>query len=177
MPDGFRSEPLGNHDRSSFSCGIPALDSYFRDRIGQDQKRKLAAPYVLVETDTGAVAGYYTLSSYSIVPAGLPDTTTRKLPRHESYPAILIGRLALDRRYQGRQLGRRLLLDALYRCLVLSGRLGALAVVVDAKDALARDFYRHMRFLPLDGHDLKLYIPMASIASLFATRGERAETR
>ena len=169
MSDGLRSEPLARHDRSMFSCGVPALDSYFRDRIGQDQKRKLSAPYVLVEANTGAIAGFYTLSSYSIQPAGLPKSMTRKLPRYEEYPAILIGRLALDRRYQGKNLGRRLLLDALYRCLVLSSQLGALAVVVDAKDASARAFYEHTGFLPLENHDLKLYVPMASVAKLFDT--------
>lgn len=166
MPEGFRSEPLADHNRSAFSCGVPALDNYFHDRIGQDQKRKLAAPYVLVEVDTGAIAGFYTLSSYTINPADLPRAIARKLPKYQEYPAILIGRLALDRRHQGKDLGRRLLFDALYRCLVLSSQLGALAVVVDAKDISARAFYEHLGFLPLENHDIKLYVPMGSIARL-----------
>ncbi len=176
MPDGFRSESLANQDRSAFSCGVPALDSYFRDRISQDHKRKLAAPYVLVEVDTAAVVGYYTIGSYSIHTASLPQPMTRKLPKYAAYLTILIGRLALDRRYQGRGLGRRLLLDTLYRCLVLSTRLGALAVVVDAKDVSARGCYEHVGFLPLESHSLKLYVPMASIARLLGTEAAPATT-
>lgn len=176
MPDGFRSEPLARHDRSTFSCGVPALDGYFHDRIGQDQKRKLAAPYVLVEAGTRTIVGFYTLSSYSIHPAGLPRSIIRKLPKYDEYPAILIGRLALDRRYQGKKLGRRLLLDALYRCLVLSRQLGAVAVVVDAKDSSARAFYEHVGFLPLESHDLKLYVPMETVAKLLGAEQVSAET-
>ena len=177
MPAGFRSEPLGQHDRSAFSCGVPTLDSYFHERAGQDQKRKLAAPYVLVENGSDTIAGYYTLSSCSIHPANLPTTMTRKLPRYQEYPAILIGRLALDRRYQGRKLGRRLLIDALHRCLILSSQLGAIAVVVDAKDASARAFYEHVGFIPLESHDLKLYVPMGTIAGLLSTENPPADSR
>ncbi len=177
MPAGFRSEPLGQHDRSAFSCGVPTLDSYFHERAGQDQKRKLAAPYVLVENDSGTIVGYYTLSSCSIQPANLPTTMTRRLPRYQEYPAILIGRPALDRRFQGRKLGRRLLFDALHRCLVLSSQLGAVAVVVDAKDATARAFYEHVGFIPLESHDLKLYVPMGTISGLLGAEAPSANTR
>ncbi len=167
-PMGFRSEPLGDHDRSAFSCGIDALDGYFRNHISQDQRRKLAAPYVLMESEAGAIVGFYTLSSFTIGFSSLPETTIRRLPKYREFPAILIGRLALDRRYQGRGLGRRLLLDALFRCLAISRQLGAMAVVVDAKDESARAFYRHLGFLPFLDHDLRLYLPMAAIARLLA---------
>ncbi len=102
--------------------------------------------------------------SRSFPPACLPRC--KKLPRYETYPAILIGRLALDQRYQGQGLGRLLLVDALSRCLDLSTEIGAIAVVVDAKDDKARAFYEHVGFLRLLDNAYRLYIPMASIAHL-----------
>ena len=160
----FWSERLGaQHNRAAFSCGVEPFDRCLRQQAGQEQRRNVAVPYVRVDTGTGALAGYYTLSAFTIAPASLPPATSRKLPRYAAYPAILIGRLALDLRYQGQGLGRILLVDALGRCLDLSAEIGAIAVVVDAKDETALAFYEHLRFLRLLDNDGRLYIPMATI--------------
>ena len=63
----------------------------------------MAAPFVLLLPD-GTIAGYYTLSSTSVQLAELPAETVRKLPRYPLVPATLLGRLAVDRRQQGRGL-------------------------------------------------------------------------
>ncbi len=163
----FRSERLAaHHNHEAFACGVEPLDRYLRQQASQEQRRNVAVPYVLVETETAALAGYYTISALTIVPASLPPEMSKKLPRYETYPAILIGRLALDQRYQGQGLGRLLLVDALSRCLDLSTEIGAIAVVVDARDDKARAFYEHVGFLQLLDNAYRLYIPMASIAHL-----------
>jgi GNAT superfamily N-acetyltransferase len=164
---GYRFEPLHrHHDRAAFSCGVEPLDRYFHQQVGQDRRRGLAVPYVLVEATTGDVAGYYTLSTFSVVPASLPDVVGRKLPRYETVPAILIGRLAVDRRYRGKGLGRLLLVDALLRSLAISEQVGAMAVVVDAKDDTARSFYEQYGFTRFVDHEYRLFLPMATIAQL-----------
>jgi hypothetical protein len=62
----FRVEPLGpHHDRSAFVSGVEPLDRYFRTQVGQDARKNLAAPFVLVLAD-GAIGGYYTLSATTI---------------------------------------------------------------------------------------------------------------
>jgi ribosomal protein S18 acetylase RimI-like enzyme len=81
-------------------------------------------------------------------------------------PAILIGRLAVDRRYRGQGLGRLLLVDALLRSLAISRQVGAMAVVVDAKDDAARSFYEQYGFTRFVDHDNRLFLPMATIAQL-----------
>ncbi|MBI4494711.1 MAG: GNAT family N-acetyltransferase [Chloroflexi bacterium] len=163
----YRSETLGErHPRADFSCGVEALDRYFHQQAGQDQRRGLAVPYVLVDTTSGAVVGYYTLSTLSIVPASLPVAVTRRLPRYQTFPGILIGRLAVDQRARGQGLGAMLLMDALRRCLDLSRQIGAMAVVVDARDEAARAFYERYGFLRLVDHDYRLFLPMATIAQL-----------
>jgi GNAT superfamily N-acetyltransferase len=170
----YRFEPLGaHHNRADFSCGVEALDRYFRQRAGQDQRRGLAVPYVLIDPAGGVVLGYYTLSTLSILVESLPDEVTRKLRRYQALPAILIGRLAVDERYRGRSLGELLLMDALYRGLAISRQIGAMAVVVDAKDDAARAFYERYGFIRFVDHDYRLFLPMATIAQLSPSRAER----
>lgn len=124
----------------------------------------MAAPFVLVLHDS-TIAGYYTLSSTSVQIAELPMQTARKLPRYPLVPATLLGRLAIDRRQQGKGYGRFLLGDALYRAS--RSEIASFAVVVDAKDENARRFYERESFLSLPDQPMKLFRPMADIRGLF----------
>ena len=163
--DALRVEVLGpRHDRKAFESGVEPLDRYFRVRAGQDARKNLAAPFVLVLPD-GAIGGYYTLSATGVTLAELPAQTTRKLPRYPLVPATLLGRLAVDRRHRGRGYGRFLLADALLRSV--RSEIASFAVIVDAKDENARRFYERESFLPLPDQPMKLFRPMADIAKLF----------
>ncbi|MBX3484788.1 GNAT family N-acetyltransferase [Phenylobacterium sp.] len=163
--DGWRIEALGaGHDRSAFESGAEALDRYIRSQASQDARRNLAAPFVLVLSG-GEVAGYYTLSAASLRLAELPEPVVRRLPRYPLVPAILLGRLAVDRRHRGRGYGRFLLADALHRAI--RSEIASFAVIVDAKDENARRFYERESFLPLPGQPMKLFRPTADIARLF----------
>ena len=157
-------EPLGNHDRAAFTCGVDALDRYLREGAGQDARRRIAAPFVAVAPD-GAVFGFYTLSATSVVLADLPPDLVRRLPRYPSLPATLLGRLATDVRARGRGLGRFLLADALHRAV--RSEIASFAVIVDAKDEAARDFYLREGFLPLPESPRRLVRRMADVSALF----------
>ena len=164
--DAFRVEVLGpQHDRTAFESGVEPLDRYFRVQAGQDARKNMAAPFVLVLPD-GAIGGYYTLSATSVNLAELPAQTTRKLPRYPFVPATLLGRLAVDRRHQGKGYGRFMLADALYRSA--RSEIASFAVIVDAKDDNARRFYERESFLSLPDQPMKLFRPMADIKMLFA---------
>lgn len=113
----------------------------------------------------GALGGYYTLSATAVKLADLPDQAVRRLPRYPLVPATLLGRLAVDRRFQGRGYGRFLLADALYR--VARSEIASFAVIVDAKDESARRFYERESFLPLVDQPMKLFRPVADIKQLF----------
>ncbi|QGM97465.1 GNAT family N-acetyltransferase [Methylocystis parvus] len=161
----IRVEPLtSNHDRSGFESGVEPLDRYFRTHAGQDARKNMAAPFVFALPD-GAIAGYYTLSSTSVQLAELPDQTLRKLPRYPLVPATLLGRLAVDRRHQGKGYGRFLLADALYRAA--RSEIASFALLVPAKDDGARRFYERESFLPFPEQPMKLFRPMADIKRLF----------
>ena len=161
----LRLEPLASsHDRSGFESGVEPLDRYLRTQAGQDARKNMAAPFVLLLPD-GIIAGYYTLSSTSVQLAELPAQTVRKLPRYPLVPATLLGRLAVDRRQQGKGYGRFLLADALHRAA--RNEIASFAVIVDAKDDNARRFYERESFLPLPDQPMRLFRPMADIAKLF----------
>jgi GNAT superfamily N-acetyltransferase len=124
----------------------------------------MAAPFVLLLAN-GTIAGYYTLSSTSVQLAELPAQTVRKLPRYPLIPATLLGRLAVDRRQQGKGYGRFLLADALYRAA--RSEIASFAVIVDAKDDNARRFYERESFLALPDQPMRLFRPIADIRRLF----------
>ena len=164
-PQSLRVEVLGiQHDRTSFDSGVEPLDRYFEMQAGQDARKRMAAPFVLVLGE-GTVAGYYTLSSTAVSVAEWPTQIVRKLPRYPLVPATLLGRLAVDRRLQGRGYGRYLLADALFRSV--RSEIATFAVVVDAKDENARRFYLREGFLPFLDQPLRLFRPMADIVDLF----------
>ena len=124
----------------------------------------MAASFVLVLPD-GTVAGYYTLASASVQLGELPEQTVRRLPRYPLVPATLLGRLAVDRRQQGRGYGRFLLADALHRAA--RSEIASFAVIVDAKDDNVRRFYERESFLPFPDQPMKLFRPMADIKQMF----------
>jgi GNAT superfamily N-acetyltransferase len=158
-------EPLASgHDRSGFESGVELLDRYFRTQAGQDARKNMAAPFVLVLHD-GTIAGYYTLSSTSVQLAELPEQTLRKLPKYPRAPATLLGRLAVDWRLQGKGYGRFLLADALYRAA--RSEIASFALIVEAIDDSARRFYERESFLPFPEQPLKLFRAMADIKQLF----------
>jgi GNAT superfamily N-acetyltransferase len=153
------------HDRTDFCSGSDPLDRYLCERASQDFKRYVATPFVLYDLDARRIAGYYTLAATSIQLADLPVAMQKKLPRYPLVPAILLGRLAVDERYQRQGLGAFLLVDALRRSLM--NEIVATAVVIDAKDDTARAFYAYHGFISLAVQPLRLYLPMTLIARQF----------
>lgn len=153
-----------SHRRERFSCGDDALDRYIRRQAGQDQKKNVAATFVLIDRDSGAIAGFYTLSMNSVHLNDLPEETRKHLPRYPDVPAALLGRLAVDSRYKGRGLGGHLLIDAMKRCL--DNEIAVFCLIVDAYKDAAK-FYADYGFMELPGHANRMFLPMKTIEKLF----------
>ena len=168
-PD-YWTEPLhAAHDRAGFHSGVAELDRYLHQQAGQDARRKVAAPFVLINK-TGLVMGYYTLSAYSIRLSELPAAIAKRLPRYPLLPATLLGRLAVSSTYRGRNLGRFLLMDALHRSWKNTSGVASVGVVVEAFDEGGRAFYLHHEFITLRDHPDKLFLAMATIEKAFRDR-------
>ncbi len=160
MTDGFRIEALNPaHDRKNFSCGVEPLDHYFRAFAGQDIKRRVSNCFVASDGE-GRVAGYYTFAATSLPLAELTDDEKKRLPRYAGLPAGLIGRLAIDQKFQGQRLGGALILDAASRASRAEPAIFAL--IVDAKDEKAIGFYQHLGFRRFTSRPASLFLPMAT---------------
>lgn len=131
--------------------------------------KHVAVCFVLTP-DGRTVAGYYTLSQYSVDLVHLPAGIARKLPKYPEVPATLLGRLAVSENYRGQKLGEYLLMDALYRCWQQSRVVASVAVVVDAKNDAAQRFYEHFEFVSLPGTTHRLFLPMKTIENLFGAK-------
>jgi hypothetical protein len=169
----YRTEVLkDSHNRSAFVSGVESLDKYLKLQSGQDAKRKISVTFVLVsKTDSESIVGYYTLSSTTIEPSGLPAEVRKKLPPYPLIPATLIGRLARDIKHKGSGIGKLLLVDALTRSLLHSQEIASYAVVVDALDSKAHSWYsQQWGFIPIQGLADKLYLPMKTIEELLKNR-------
>jgi predicted GNAT family N-acyltransferase len=165
----FSFEPLNRfHDRAAFSCADePILEKYLKTQARQDAEKNLAAVYVMTP-DGKAIAGYYTLSQYTIRDTEIPEQIRLKLTKHSEIPATLIGRLARHTDMRGKRAGDLLLADALQRCLQISGQIASWAVVVEAKNAKGADIYRKWNFIPFPTNPLKLFLPTTTIEEMFS---------
>jgi ribosomal protein S18 acetylase RimI-like enzyme len=161
IPVPFLFDTLGaNHDRTAFGSGDDALDRYFQTQVTQDIRRRITNCFVVVEVATGHVAAYYTLSAASIPLVDLPPDETKRLPRYPTLPAVRIGRLAVDRRFQRRGLGELMLMNAVHR--TVQDAAAAFALLVDAKNDLVAGFYRRYGFRPIAGKPRTLFLPLAT---------------
>jgi predicted GNAT family N-acyltransferase len=163
----FVVEPLGpKHDRAAFSCGVEILDAYLHKQAGQDLKKRVAVPFVITPDGT-TIAGYYTLSQYSVQLDEVPAEVAKKLPKYPIVPATLLGRLAVSVAFRGQGHGATLLMDALYRTLRHTREVASAGVIVDAKDAAALAFYTKYGFLELPRIERRLFLPMGTVEQLF----------
>jgi ribosomal protein S18 acetylase RimI-like enzyme len=160
VTEGSRFEPLAaHHDRRTFSCGVPELDRYFHQQVTQDVRRHVTNCFVVITPDD-VIAGYYTLASGSIPISELPNDLAKRLPRYPTLPAVRIGRLAIDLRFRGQGFGRLLLWDAAMRAQKADQ--ANFTLLVDAKDDLAVEFYRHFGFISFTSAPRVLFLPLAT---------------
>lgn len=169
----YRIEPLGEtHNRAAFSCGVETLDRYLQKQASQDISKHVAAAFVITPNGE-TIAGFYTLSAHVVSLGDLPESVTKKLPRYPNVPATLLGRLAVSKDFRGMGIGELLLLDAFKRVLAHSSEVASAAVVVDAKDERARDFYLRHDFIPLPSQPNRLFYMVKTIEKLFEIKGGR----
>ena len=157
--------PLGKrHDRKNFDCGEASLDLYLHRYANQDIRRRVNRVFVASPPgEPQHVIGYYSLSAGSLAAADLPEKFRHRLPRYP-VPVALLGRLAVDKSYQGQGLGAVLIADALQRIALASQVMAVYAVVVDALNESAAKFYRQFGFIQLPSQPLKLFLPMDTVA-------------
>jgi len=156
--------PLGKqHERKSFDCGERSLNQYLYRYANQDIRRRINRVFAASPPDAPwQVIGYYSLSAGSLDPTDLPEEFRRRLPGYP-VPVVLLGRLAVAESHQSKGL---LLADALQRITQASQIMAVYAVIVDALNDRASEFYRQFGLIPLPSQPLKLFLPMDSVITL-----------
>lgn len=148
-------EPIAeHHDLDAFDCGEPGLDSWLRRRALANEREHASRTFVVCSGRI--VVGYYCLAAGSVAHADAPGTIRRNMP--QPIPVIVLGRLAVDRRWSGKGIGAGLLKDAVLRSTQVTREIAARALLVHAISAPARNFYLKFGFIesPIDPMTLML---------------------
>jgi len=155
--------PLGkHHDRNAFDCGEDDLNTYLKRYARQNHESGGAKCFVATpRTEPARILGFYTLSPASIEFSRAPSVVTRGLGRYD-VPVYRLGRLAVERSIQGRGLGGRLLLRAAERCMTAAQEVGGVALLIDAKNDPAAQWYEKYGAARLLDAPLSLVMPFAT---------------
>lgn len=148
---------LDQRDIAGFDCGKPELNRWLAERARTSEGRTART---FVVSDEGRVIGFYSLSTGSVIRSELPRKLRHNTP--EAVPILVMGRLAVDLRHQGRGLGKALLRDAIMRALSISAEVGFLALVVHVIDETAVPFYTGCSFVPSPTNPRTFVLPLAT---------------
>lgn len=140
-----------------FDCGEPALNDWLRRRAKANQAGGASRTYVVMDGE-GRVAGYYALAAGAIAARDAPGAVRRNMP--DPIPMVVLGRLAVDRSWQGTGLGAALLRDAVERAVAASRAIGVRGLLVHAISEAAAAFYRRYGFIPLPDAPLILVLSL-----------------
>ena len=152
-----------DHDVTDFDCGEPALNDWLRQRALKNESR-FSRTYVVCESNR--VVAYFCISAGAVERASAPGKVRRNAP--DAIPVSVIGRLAVNRGHAGKGLGADLLADALRRIAVASQSIGIGAVLVQAKDDVAKRFYmRCAEFIEYPEDSRTLFLPIETVVASF----------
>ena len=147
----------GSHDRDGFDCGRQELNDWLRQVARQHQDKGLSKTFVATaEEMPDRICGYYAMTLAELENRHLPQAWRKKLPRR--IPGVRLGRLAVDRQYQGKGLGKLLLVDALGRARRIYTEAGGIGLFVDAIDEQAAVYYQRFGFAASPDNPLLLFL-------------------
>ena len=141
------------HKKDSFDCGNELLNDFIKKYAYQNQNRYLVGITYVIHIDN-VIIGYITLNASSI-----KKMIVDKNKPYEDIPILRIGRLAVDKSYQNKGIGKKLLKMAFMKSLELKENFGCIGIVIDAKKK-AVEFYKKFGFIEIETLDKHLTTPM-----------------
>jgi GNAT superfamily N-acetyltransferase len=149
-----------DHPVENFDCGREELNRYLVRYAWQNQQAGAAQTYVGMAGEV--IVGYHTLAVGQVRLEDAPERLTKGLAKHP-VPIMLLARLATDRQWQGKGVGKALLRDAMQRTLQAADIAGIRALAVHAKDEAARHFYEHFNFVPSPTDPMHLFVLLKDV--------------
>lgn len=152
------------HELADFDCGESSLDEWLKKRALKNHGAGASRCFVLCAGTS--VIGYYSLSAGAISHEAAPKAMRRNMP--DPLPVLLLGRLAVDRRYHNQGLGQSLLRDALMRAVSVAGDAGVFAILVHAISDQAKRFYLSRGFVESPLQPMTLLMTLETVRSILA---------
>ena len=161
----FFVELLENrHDRKNFDCGEPTLNDYLGRFARQNMKIGSSRTYVASQLESNRICAYFTLSAGAVALTDFPSEVRKGWPR--LVPAVHLGRFAVDRSFQGQQLGRSLLDAVFQKAIQTAAIVGITVIEVWALNETAQHFYQKFEFQALLDDPFHLYLPLETLREL-----------
>lgn len=165
-------QPLGaGHRLETMDCGRPSLNDWLVRYARQAQAAGSAKTFVV--TDDARVAGFFSLTVGQVDVVEAPERVRKGMGRY-SVPVVILARLAVDLRDQGRGIGRGMLLDAIRRALVIADEAGIRALLTHPIDAAARAFYERYSFVSSPVREGQLLLLLKDARALARSVSEAA---
>jgi GNAT superfamily N-acetyltransferase len=152
------------HDLSQLHCGEPELDDWLKRRALHNEESGASRSYVVCVGQQ--VVGYYALSAGAVAHRDSPGRVRRNMP--DPVPVMVIGRLAIDRKFQGRGIGSALLKDAVLRTLQAAEIVGIRAILVHAISEGAKRFYQKLGFIESPTNPMTMIITIQAAIDTLA---------
>jgi len=163
-------EPLADHhDIADFTSGEASLDDWLKRRARANQANGASRTYVVCEvgTDGRRVVAYYALASGVVAVDSAPGRFRRNMPN--PIPVAVLGRLAVDRGWQGRGIGRGLVRDAALRVAHAADAIGIRGILVHAISEEAKKFYLALGFDASPMEPMTLMVTLSDIRAAFSS--------
>ncbi len=154
------------HDVSAFDSGVPELDIWLKRRALQNEASGASRTYVV--SAGGRVVGYSALATGAVAQQEATGKVRRNMP--DPIPVMVIGRLAVDREYQGKGIGSALLRDALLRTVHAASIAGIRAVLLHAISDEAKRFYEKVGFSASPVEPMTMMITLADVEKALGGR-------
>ncbi len=164
----WREEAISKaYDRKIFDCGDKNLNDFLQHYARQSHLKSSAKTYLAIDNSDNKILGFYSLSPATIEYSNVPETIINRLGKYDM-PVFRLGRLAVDKAYQGKGLGGQLLAAAIRRTYLASQQVGGIGLLIDAKNEQVAKWYVSYGAVQLVERPLSLVIPFATVKNEFS---------
>jgi GNAT superfamily N-acetyltransferase len=152
-----------DHKLENFESGESSLDDWLKKRAVKNNVSGASRCFVIANKDK-EVIGYYCLSAGAIVRDSAPKAMQRNMPG--CLPVLILGRLAIDKKYHNQGLGSALLRDAMMRSVTIAKDVGVFAVLIHSLTEQAKRFYLSRGFVESPIDSMTLFMTLETIRSI-----------
>ncbi|MDJ0533552.1 MAG: GNAT family N-acetyltransferase [Xenococcaceae cyanobacterium MO_207.B15] len=154
------------HNRSDFDCGNEYLNRYLQQTARQHNQKGISRTFALTDAASNPkiIIGFFTLSLCEVRSQKLPPSLAKKYPL--TVPGVKLARLAVDKNWQGKGIGKILIIEAMNRAVIIADNAGVIGLFVDAKDEKAKNYYTRYGFVSLEDNPLEMFLPLATIRQI-----------